>query len=286
MTMHWELAPVGDGTRVRIRAENVPPGTSAEDHARGFASSLASLATYVERASTAGGGRVLELWRYPVKSLAGERLAVVGIDARGVVGDRLWSVRDADGKFGSGKTTRRFRRMDGLLELAAASVDGVPVMTFPDGRRFRADDEDVAAALSAHVGRAVSLEQETAVSHFDEGPLHLITEASRAAVGSALGRQVDVRRFRPNLVIETEADAGLPEDGWVGAHVAVGDSVVLSIRGGMTRCVMVDLPQVGLRREDGVLRAISGLNDSRLGVVADVVRGGVVREGDAVRLVG
>jgi uncharacterized protein YcbX len=243
--------------------------------------------TTQRRTGSASAGRVRELWRYPVKSLAGERLAAVAIDARGVLGDRLWSVRDADGKFGSGKTTRRFRRMDGLLELAAASDDdGVPVVTFPDGRRLRGDGDDIAAALSAHVGREVSLGEETSISHFDEGPLHLLTEASRAAVVQALGRDVETRRFRPNLVIETEAGAGLPEDEWIGAHVTVGDSVVLSIRGGMTRCVMVDLPQVGLGREDGVLRAISALNESRLGVVADVLRGGVVREGDTVRVVG
>jgi MOSC domain-containing protein len=238
------------------------------------------------RTDSAYAGRVRELWRYPVKSLAGERLTVVAIDARGVLGDRLWSVRDADGKFGSGKTTRRFRRMDGLLELAATSVDGAPVVTFPDGRRIRGDDEEIAAALSAHVGRTVSLAQENAISHFDEGPLHLITEASRATVGQALGRQVETRRFRPNIVIEAQGDAAFPEDEWTGAHVTVGDSVVLSIRGGMTRCVMVDLAQVGLGREDGVLRTISALNDSRLGVVADVVCGGVVREGDAVSVLG
>jgi uncharacterized protein len=237
------------------------------------------------RTDPAPVGRVREVWRYPVKSLVGERLAAVGVDGRGVLGDRLWSLRDADGKFGSGKTTRRFRRMDGLLELAAASVDGVPVVTFPDGRRIRGDDADLAAALSAHVGRPVSLGQETSISHFDEGPLHLLTEASRAAVVQALGREVETRRFRPNLVIETDAGAEFPEDEWIGARVAVGESVVVSIRGGMTRCVMVDLPQAGLARQDGVLRTISARNDSRLGVVADVVRGGIVREGDAVHVV-
>lgn len=228
-------------------------------------------------------GRVAQLWRYPVKSLVGERLAAAEIDARGVVGDRLWSVRDEHGKFGSGKTTRRFVRMDGLLELSASYEDDVPVVTFPDGRRIRGDDDRIAAALSAHVGRPVTLGKETAVAHFDEGPIHLLTGASRARIGRAFGADVDPRRFRANLLVDTGAVVGLPEDRWIGSRLAIGDSVVLSIRVGMTRCVMVDLPQIGLRREDGLLRAISGLNDSRLGVVADVIRGGIVREGDGVR---
>ncbi|MBA3841757.1 MAG: MOSC domain-containing protein [Actinobacteria bacterium] len=225
-----------------------------------------------------------QLWRYPVKSLVGERVAAVEIDARGVVGDRLWSVRDEDGKFGSGKSTRRFRRMDGLLELSATYAGDVPVISFPDGRSFRADDEGFDAALSAHVGRTVSLGKETTISHFDEGPLHVLTEGSQAQIGRALGRDVDPRRLRPNIVVATESGPGLPEDRWIGSHVAVGDRVVLAIRVGMTRCVMVDLPQIGLGREGGILKGIAEFNDSRLGVVADVIRGGVVREGDPIRV--
>lgn len=226
---------------------------------------------------------VRALWRYPVKSLVGERLDAVEVDARGVVGDRLWSVRDEDGKLGSGKTTRRFRRMDGLLALSAAYDGDVPIVTFPDGRRLRGDDVRIDAALSAHVGREVTLGKESTISHFDEGPIHLMTEASRAEIGRTVGRDVDARRFRANIVVETDEE-GLLEDRWIGSHVAVGADVVFEIKAGMTRCVMVDLAQVGLGREEGVLRAIVARNDSRLGVVADVRRGGDIRVGDAVRV--
>jgi len=65
-------------------------------------------------------GRVASLHRYPVKSLAGESLAAVEVDARGLAGDRAWAVRDPDGKLGSGKSSRRFRKMDGLLLLSGA----------------------------------------------------------------------------------------------------------------------------------------------------------------------
>jgi uncharacterized protein YcbX len=60
---------------------------------------------------------LVEIRRYPIKSLLGERLSTVEVDQRGLVGDRLWAVRDADGKLGSGKNTRRFRRMPGLFML-------------------------------------------------------------------------------------------------------------------------------------------------------------------------
>ena len=114
-------------------------------------------------------GEVTALLRYPVKSLQGERLDRVAFDPRGVVGDRLWSVRDLDGKVGSGKSTRRFRRMPGLLELSASYDGAVPVIGFPDGRRWRGDRVGVDAALSAHVGRPVTLEREGAVPHSTKG---------------------------------------------------------------------------------------------------------------------
>jgi uncharacterized protein YcbX len=75
---------------------------------------------------------VCELWRYPVKSLRGERCERVWLDQRGVIGDRLYAVRDEAGKLGIGKTAHRFRRMDGLLRLRAIYEGNVPLVTFPD----------------------------------------------------------------------------------------------------------------------------------------------------------
>jgi uncharacterized protein YcbX len=229
-------------------------------------------------------GHVAELRRYPVKSLVGERLDTAQIGARGLVGDRRWAVRDGDGKLGSGKTTRRFRRMDGLLELSAAYDGDVPVVVFPDGRRLRGDEEAVHHALTAYVGAPVRLAREADVSHFDEGPVHLVTTATLAAVAAAHGRPVVSGRLRPNVVVDTGPATGLVEDAWIGRRVSLGDEVELEVRCGMTRCVMVELAQVTLPRERGLLRTIVGLNDTRLGVVCDVVRGGAVRVGARVEV--
>lgn len=233
---------------------------------------------------TSCAGRVTQLWRYPVKSLVGERLRAAEVDARGVAGDRLWCVRDADGKFGSGKTTRRFRRMDGLLALSAAYEADVPVITFPDGRRIRGNDATVDEALTAHVGRPVSLRREDEVSHFDEGPIHLITIASLLELAHVRGAAVDPRRLRPNVVLDTGDHVGLLEDEWIGRRLAIGGQLVLSIRSAMTRCVMVDLPQVDLAADSGLMRAIRDLNDTRLGVVAEVVFAGAIGYGDVAYL--
>lgn len=225
-------------------------------------------------------GRVAELHRYPVKSLTGERLEQVHVDGRGVVGDRLWSVRDPDGKFGSGKSTRRFRRMDGLLDLRARYDDDVPVLTFPGGREVRGDDPAVHAALSDHVGRPVTLAREGDVSHFDEGPLHLVSSAAMAAVP---GGPVDARRLRPNVVVDTGDAAGFLDDDWADRRIAIGD-VVLDVLYAMPRCVMLDLPTADLPEHHGLLQTVHAVNDGNLGVVADVASAGRIAVGDPVSL--
>jgi hypothetical protein len=226
-------------------------------------------------------GRVAAIERFPVKSLVGERLEEVAVDSRGLVGDRLWSVRDPDGKFGSGKTTTRFRRMDGLLDLASAYDGEVPVITFPDGRVLRGPGPQTDRVLSDHVGRPVSLAREEAVSHLDEGPVHLVTTASLATLSRAHGRPVDWRRTRANLLVALEGE-GFPEHGWVGRLVRVGPEVVLRIRDVMPRCVMVNAAQDGLPVDPGLLKSVTELTEGALGVVADVERGGVVTMDAAV----
>jgi uncharacterized protein YcbX len=234
-------------------------------------------------------GRLAGLYRYPVKSLLGESLDRVAIDERGLARDRLWSVRDGDGKLGSGKSTRRFRRMDGLLLLAASYAgagEGPPVVELPDGRVARADDPAVADAVSAQVGRPVTLSREGEVSHFDEGPVHLVTTASIARLGREVGASVDVRRLRCNLLVDTGDARGFAEDDWIGRRLQVGDTVVLDIVSSMPRCVMLDLPQRDLPAGGGLLRALTRVNDGDLGVLATVVRSGTVRRDDPVRLSG
>jgi MOSC domain-containing protein len=228
-------------------------------------------------------GTVRSLHRYPVKSLAGESLRRVGVEERGVVGDRLWAVLDHDGRLGSGKSSRRFRRMDGLLRLTATLDGEVPVVGFPDGRRLAADGLAATEAMSAYVGRPVSLGRERDVPHHDEGPVHLVTTSSLAAACDALGGDVPAARMRPNLVLDTGPEAALLEDAWAGRRLAIGGEVVLDVRDRMARCVMVGLGQVDLPREPRLLGTLAALNETCLGVVLDVVVGGTVSVGDEVR---
>ena len=242
---------------------------------------------------------VRELWRYPVKSMLGERREHVRLDQRGVVGDRLYAVRDEAGKFGSGKTTRRFRRMDGLFRFRAVRDGDVPVVTLPDGTTLRGDDPTIHEAISAHLGLPVTLSREAEIPHFDAGALHLLTTIALRTLGESLAVEslavetLDRRRFRPNILIETDVgtgagiDAGtdatgFPEDAWVGRDPAVGDDVRLRVVGRTERCVMVHLAQDELPYDARILRAAARANSLCLGVYAEVVIPGVIRVGDRV----
>src|SRR4051794_24085013 len=113
--------------------------------------------------STDPAGVVSLLARYPVKSMRGERLAQAQVEPRGFVGDRQWAVYTADGGIGSGKSSRRFRRVDGLLGFRA-SLDGsagaAPLIETPAGQRFRADEPAADELLSAELGQPLQLGRE------------------------------------------------------------------------------------------------------------------------------
>jgi uncharacterized protein YcbX len=223
--------------------------------------------------------QVQSLHRYPVKSLSGTAHDRLDLDARGVVPDRAWAVRDEDGKLGSGKSTRRFRTMRGLLELSAALEDDVPVVTFPDGRTLQ-PGPPLDAALSSYVGRPVTLAPEGEVSHFDEGGLHLVTTAALDALERLHGAPVPVPRLRPNVVVRT--GPGHDDSVWIGARLHVGEALVEVVRP-MTRCVMLNQAQVGLAPDPHLLDTVARHFDLQLGLVARVISPGPVAVGDAVR---
>ncbi len=233
-------------------------------------------------------GRVAALTRYPVKSLGGEGLDRAHVVARGLEHDRVWAAYTEDGFIGSGKRTRRFRPVDGLLHWTAAMSGDVPVLTGPDGRRWRADAPEASAALSESCGQPLRLRTEGDVAHHDDAPVHVLTSASVRALAERVGVPLDVRRFRANLLVDLDADrtgspaagTGWPEDAWIGRHLTVGE-VVLRITAPMPRCVMVNASQPGLDADERVLRSLAD-RSARLGLMAEVVTPGVIRRGDRV----
>jgi uncharacterized protein YcbX len=224
---------------------------------------------------------VVSLFRYPVKSLTGESVTRLEVDERGCVGDRRWSVRTEADKIGSGKSTRRFAAIPGLLDVRACERDGRVAVTFPDGSSCFVDDAEAAARLSQHVGRPVTFASETSVSHFDDGPVSLIGQASVDAVAEEQQEEVDPARFRANIHLSTSGP--FVEDGWLGRQLRIGTAVV---RVEMTspRCVMVNMATADLPEQAGNLKAIGRINNACLGVIAKVMTPGTINLGDELTI--
>ncbi|MET9604164.1 MOSC N-terminal beta barrel domain-containing protein [Streptomyces sp. NPDC006512] len=231
-------------------------------------------------------GTVERIWRYPIKSTGGERLERADVDPRGLVGDRLFAVRDGEGRFGSGKNTRRFRRMPGLLQLRSRYPEGTerPELLDPDGVTVA----EPTAYLRRYLGRDdVELAREQTISHFDQLPLSVLTTATLDWVRAAVpGVRVDERRFRPNLLIRTPPGTrAFVEDEWFGCRAWIGSALCVEFVRSSERCVMTNEAQQDLPHSPLVLRAIAKAHHARLDALATVVTPGWVSSGAAVTLV-
>jgi uncharacterized protein YcbX len=264
-------------------------------------------------------GRVVAIWRYPVKSMIGEELDVIEVTERGLLGDRGYALVDAEtGKVVSAKNPRRWPN---LFDFRAAYPEpprdarSLPParITLPDGGVLTTDEADAESRLSAGVGRPVRLarsavEGATAEGYwpdhdwlaqrdevfefslppgtfFDGAAVHLVTTATLDRLQALTSTsRFEVPRFRPNFVIEpTDGSAGFVENGWIGQTLELGE-VRLRIDGPCPRCVMTTLSQGSLPRDPAVLRTAVQENEGNIGVYATVARGGRVHRGDAVRL--
>lgn len=221
---------------------------------------------------------VAGLWRYPVKSMAGEALDHVELDSRGLVGDRWYAVVDDEGHFASGKDTRRFRRRDAVFEYAARTTPTGVLVTGAEGE-WLVGDRALDEALTIRMGAPVRVRPEESVSHQDQGQVSLVGTATLAWCAERWGIDADPRRLRVNVVVET--DEPFVEESWVGQTIGVG-TARLAVVERIPRCRMIDVEQVGVDARGRWLKPLGGERDTCIAVYADVARPGVLRVGDAV----
>lgn len=255
-------------------------------------------------------GHVAQCWRYPVKSMQGAAVDAVGVGSHGVAGDRAHALQDvATGRVLSAKSVKE------LLDAVATDAQ----MRLPDGTVVDVGDEDRDRRLSDWLGRPVtllSLEQSGDLTYemtfdpphddaeyfeiplpehgfVDLAPLHLIATSTLAACAAQRPElDWDVRRFRPNLVIDHDGGA-FAEDAWVGAQLRIGDQCIVSIDQPTVRCAMPLRAQPAvagapaLARQPELYRAMDQLHEAHpnhLGVYVGVVAPGRVSVGDPVVL--
>ena len=267
-----------------------------------------------------GPGSVVSLWRYPVKSMMGEELNAGEVTERGLLGDRAYALVDgSDGKAATAKNPRKwphlfdFRATFVEPTRSAAKVPPVRIV-LPDGTAVTSDQGDLNRILSKALDREVTLRaarhgtvnaeeywpdmegldhRDTVTdftlpegTFFDVAMVHLLTTATLDRLRELYPQgRFEVRRFRPNIVVQLASDEkGFAENSWVGHTLAIGTAVRLNIIGPCGRCVMTTLAQGDLPRDPGILRTAAQHNHVNVGVYAAVGRVGTIRRGDPVRL--
>ena len=281
-------------------------------------------------------GTVHQVWRYPVKSMGGERLAATRLSWRGIPGDRGWALYDeARAGITNAKRLPPVREVSAryLQEPVVGEASPPAELRFPDGSMIRSDSPEAAQRLSELAGRPVamralgptgtdtdprlttaseSLEVQRALggllpgepeadfsmftperllqlrqgNFFDAFSLHLLTRESLNTLKRlAPESDWDTRRFRANILIDSDMLDGYPELGWVGRKLRVGTAIIQIVMG-CPRCVMVTLKEHDLPQDHRLMRTLVRETKHIAGVYASVVEEGDVREGDSIELLG
>jgi uncharacterized protein len=265
-------------------------------------------------------GSVVSIWRYPVKSMLGEELNSSYVTERGLVGDRAYALIDKEtGKVASAKNPRKWEKLFDChsVFMEIPQVANIPPVriTLPDSTQILSSKgEDADHTLSNVLGREVRLmkadlekpsyeeywpnieglaqrekvtdETMPPRTFFDIAVIHILTTSTINRLRELYPEgRFEVRRFRPNIVIDSASvEKDFIENSWIGKKIVIGQDVVVRVTGPCTRCVMITLPQGDLPRDSGILKTVARFNQVNVGVYASVLRSGTIHRGDLARL--
>lgn len=227
-------------------------------------------------------GRVVGLWRYPVKSMAPEELAEVDVSWHGLAGDRRWAfIRNGVAQSGFPWLTLRERGDMNHYRPSFVEPDrpdkSLTVVRTPSGAMFDVADPALAAELCPNGVRVIRQDR----GIFDTFPLSLITTRTIFRLGEMVGARLAVERFRPNILVEAADEAPFPEDNWVGCVLRIG-GVRMRVDKRDNRCVVITIDPVTTERNPVILRTVARDRQGCLGVYGSTVEPGRIAADDPV----
>lgn len=235
-------------------------------------------------------GRVREIVRYPVKSMAGVPAESAFLGWHGLAGDRRFAFRRLgnDTGFPWLSATRVFEMLlYQPIGLDETSDQPLPThVRTPAGRELELRSDELRSEIAELFGGGVELLQHRH-GIFDDAPVSVISATTIAGIGDGAEMDLDRRRFRANILLDTGGEPFL-EDAWVGGTLVFGDddpapAVLVTMLD--SRCKMIDLDPDTAVRDERVRASVKRLNENNAGVYGTVVRTGTIRVGDPVRLV-
>jgi uncharacterized protein len=235
-------------------------------------------------------GQISALFRYPVKSMAGEGLDRARIGWHGIEGDRRLAFRRLADRSGfPWLTASQLPELVLYQPIGRQVTTGEPLPTHirtPDGREYDLMDDALPNEIAIRHQADVELMQ---VRHgiFDEATVSVITLATIGSVARAIGQDADVRRFRPNLLLHTQRDQPFEEDRWLGKTLVFGSDgtgPAISVTLRDKRCVMLNLDPDTAEANAEVMKTVIRMNENQAGVYGTVVRTGDLHVGQVVSL--
>ena len=234
-------------------------------------------------------GRVRELVRYPVKSMAGTAMESASLGFHGIDGDRRFAFRRlGDTSHFPWLSASRLAELVCYHPIGSESTAG-PVFTHvrtPAGRTLELRGAQLQDEISERLGSPVEL-MELKHGIFDDASISIISVATIAGIGREAGIDIDRRRMRANIVLETEDVEPFHEDGWIGGTLVFGEGEsmpAVTITARDLRCVMMNIDPDTAEKDARVMKAVVRLNGNNAGVYGTVVRTGPIRVGQTVSL--
>ncbi|MCM3749775.1 MOSC domain-containing protein [Paenibacillus pasadenensis] len=232
-------------------------------------------------------GQTEAIWRYPVKSMGGERLEHVDVESYGLLGDRFCSFYDETKQgWNSYFTARKYPQ---LLGYRASYVDGSVRIQSPTGKNS-GWDEKLRDELEQVTGVRMSMNAEGApgraeneLKSVDAASILIATDATLRRLEQIWGKKTDVRRFRPNLLVRAD-DPLLDDSTLLGSRLRIG-STLLQVDTFCERCVMITYDPDSLERDPSLLKTVHQSFGLRFGLYASVLEPGMIAAGDEVLLV-
>lgn len=235
-------------------------------------------------------GHVEAIFRYPVKSMAGERLDASNLGWHGLDGDRRLALRRIDNRSGMPWLTAS-KLPDLLLFIPqrheiGSQADLPTHIRTPDGEEMTVFGEELAAEVGRRCGAAVQM---THLRHgiFDEATISVIASDTVREITRLAGRSPDVRRFRPNVVVRSLRSVPFQEDEWLGAVLSFGegdDAPAITVTMRDLRCSMVNLDPDSASSAPEVMKAVVRANQNYAGIYGAVTRIGQLAVGQAILL--
>ena len=237
-------------------------------------------------------GTVAGLWRWPVKSMAGERVTALRLDGRGAGGDRTHAVTYEHKGERKPLTAREAPRLLAWRAAYPFNLGGgldparppFATVTAPDGHSYRWGDPRLRTKLEDDLGRPVELLRDIAGIHDAPRTLLVTTQASLDALGEELDGPIDLRRFRPNVHLEMDV-AAWDDLGWEGAELTFSGGVRLRLLHPCERCAIPTRHPDTQVKWPGLLRHLAATHDQCFGINARVLTGGRLAAGEEAELI-